>query len=300
MEKKSIFTHIKKEEAANKSNFQAIRYILIIFNLSLLIGCGYVSKEAILYERIEVIGNCLIKENLQQVMQYIVRQVPLTVEKCKPSLAVYYAHCIEETIVRDKILSTNPLFREEDGEEKTDIYYNYIFNVVVFVPCETQNVYLLRRYENYGRYEISKVLEDGWKYLNDCELLGEISIDYLGEISYGLPQLTKDDRIVIDELIEVIYEEFSARQEHFSYDIYLGDFMKGEKSILVQLAVVGEKEYFIGAELTKEENGYDIWMYPSPFGLPDKTVLDEKNSIVWEDSIDNILALDELLQNISR
>ena len=106
-----------------------------------------------------------------------------------------------------------------------------------------------------------------------------------------LPELHEEDYELISELIVYVKNEFAQRQEHFRYDVYIGDFIRGEKDgkecVMIALAVTGESDYYIWAELNEEENGYDIWLFPSPFGLPDPTILDTRP--FYESEIEKIV-----------
>lgn len=219
----------------------------------------------------------------------------LGLEKLKEAVEIkYYAERIENAIALDRYegFSTCP-----HGSKETKIFYDTVSRTVFFLPEDSIYLYYLARCINYERYTVSRIesVENITKALSSssCNLIGKAVIDYDVEARSPLPELQEEDYELISVLITYVKSEFAKRQEHFRYDVYIGDFIKGEKDgkecAMIALAVTGELDYYIEAELTEEENGHDIWLFPSPFGLPDPTMLDNRN--FYDTQIDNILKL---------
>lgn len=189
---------------------------------------------------------------------------------------------------------------------ETDVYYDSIKRKAYYHPKGLERLYTVERYPNYERYEISWV-DMPWEVTErleapSCNWIGTIAVNYGIEKEYRLPELSEEDYALIDILIEEVDKEFARRREHFSFNIYLGDFIRGDKDgmecVMIAIAIKGDGEFYVRAELTKKEDAYDVWMYPSPFGLPDPTMLDERN--LYSTRIENILELDKLVGHIER
>ena len=204
----------------------------------------------------------------------------------------YYVELIEKTIAfeRYELSSICP-----HGRKETKIFYDNSSETVYFLPKDSIYLYYLARYPNYERYATSRIdsVKDITKILSasSCNLVGKAIIDYDVEMTDPLPELHEEDYELISELIVYVKNEFAKRQEHFRYDVYIGDFIRGEMDgkgcAMIALAVTGESDYYIVAELTEKENGYDIWLFPSPFGLPDPTILDTRP--FYESEIEKIV-----------
>ena len=219
----------------------------------------------------------------------------LGLEKLKEAVEIkYYVELIEKTIAfeRYELSSICP-----HGRKETKIFYDNSSETVYFLPKDSIYLYYLARRTNYERYTVSRRenIENIMKILSapSCNLVGKAIIDYDVEAISPLPELHDEDYELISELIVYVKNEFAQRQEHFRYDVYIGDFIRGEKDgkecVMIALAVTGESDYYIWAELNEEENGYDIWLFPSPFGLPDPTILDDR--LLYDTQIDNIVKL---------
>ena len=122
---------------------------------------------------------------------------------------------------------------------------------------------------------------------------------YEGSISHAFLQ-TQAEHTWIDEAIAEIEIRFAKRQEHFDYDIYLGDFLRGNEEeiegVIAALAAVGKGKYYVRVKIVRKQDGHDIWTYPSPFGQPG--VLEE--SQCYDEQVENILELDKLVGHIER
>lgn len=217
----------------------------------------------------------------------------LGLEKLKEAVEIkYYVELIEKTIAfeRYELSSICP-----HGRKETKIFYDSVSETVYFLPKDSRYLHYLARRTNYERYTVSRRenIENIMKILSapSCNLVGKAIIDYDVEAISPLPELHDEDYELISELIVYVKNEFAQRQEHFRYDVYIGDFIRGEKDgkecVMIALAVTGESDYYIWAELNEEENGYDIWLFPSPFGLPDPTILDTRP--FYESEIEKIV-----------
>lgn len=209
---------------------------------------------------------------------------------CKEELTTqkhldYYTQLIEETIFTEQYLGHHPTSKES-GRRKTDIYLDSGSEDIIFLPQESEEIYKLSKYPNYERYSISTTSREFAEKFSDFkatdyEWVGEAVIDYEPESVYQLPELSEADILILNDLLDYIWEQYAMRQEKFTYKVYLGDFLKGYNEgmerISIQLAIVGDRKDHIYAELTMKEDGYDIWLYPSPFGLPDKSILDKES-----------------------
>lgn len=219
----------------------------------------------------------------------------LSLEKLKEAVETkYYVAQIEKAIAFDRYAGFSKSSR---GRKETKMFYDSVSETVYFLPEDSIYLYYLARRTNYERYTVSRIesVENITKALSSssCKLIGKAVIDYDVEARSPLPELQEEDYELISVLITYIKNEFAKRQEHFRYDVYIGDFIRGEEDgkecAMIALAVTGESDYYIVAELTEKENGYDIWLFPSPFGLPDPTILDDR--LLYDTQIDNIVKL---------
>ena len=169
---------------------------------------------------------------------------------------------------------------------------------------DSRFLYDAQRLSGYDRYGISRIEmpSDIAAALGSpsCKWIGRTVVNYGIEKEYQLPELSTDDYTWIDEAIAEIEIRFAKRQEHFDYDIYLGDFLRGNEEeiegVIAALAAVGNGKYYVQVKTVRKQDGHDIWMYPSSFGQPG--VLEE--SQCYDEQVENILELDKLVGHIER
>ncbi len=68
----------------------------------------------------------------------------------------------------------------------------------------------------------------------------------------------------------------------------------------MDIALTGDRGFYIWAEITKENGKTDVWLYPSPFlplDLPEPLYQQES---IFKDVIDNIVSLNEYIVTLKK
>lgn len=236
--------------------------------------------------------------------EQIIEEIQLDNSLVKTLQLEEYARLIEQTIIRERFLHGHIFTSMEEGNVDTEIYLSSESGKIYFKSTNTNEVYSLSKSVLYENYELQSERE-----LNLCEEIGIVflgnhlvNFDIIG--LYELPLLTEQDRDIIALLCDEIYKQFSRRKEGFTYYIYLGSydnaFYENVNYVSAYMAVIGDEEYFIYADMTEKNGENDIWMFPSPFGLVDSLASGQNHNIIYRESIDNIVSLGECVAVLSK
>lgn len=208
---------------------------------------------------------------------------------------------VEGAIAYDKFFGFAGIHKTE-GKVETNFYYDSENMRIFLVPTNGTVAYELSPYiRNYPKYSLSEV---NVSYTYDMEWLGSAEVDYDIAARHSLPDITVEDKILLDKLCEYIYNELSSVQDRFSYDIYLGDFLRGydeAEYATIDFVITGERQYYRYVEFKKEQDGYDIFLYPPLLNAPFNTELAEQNEF-WDNdtAISNIIELNYLIGHLEK
>lgn len=176
-----------------------------------------------------------------------------------------YIRWIEEAILRDYLFGV-PKLRDMDGMVETDFYYDNESDAILFIPKGSEDAYKLSRYENYDRYEINRYHSVD---IQDTVWFGADDVNYDTNGTYELQKLTDEDLEIIELVCDDIHQKLSMRQEKFKYDVYVGDFDRGYNDgteyTQMEIALVGERRFYIWSEVKIKDEKYNVWLFPTPF-----------------------------------
>lgn len=215
----------------------------------------------------------------------------------------YYVEQIEEAVNYEKFFYSQPIPGVYDIRN-TDIYLNKNTGGFFFVPegMEVERFF----YCTTLNHHFERPVIEWHEHIDDdvqLEWIGNTEINYGMEATYNLPELSEEDLAVLEKVCDYLYDELSYVLDEFTYDVYLGDIVRGydeeKKYIMVHVAIIGERRYHRCIDFTKEEDGYDFWMYPSLQNVPINTELageDEGDDNI----INNIVFLNYLVRRLEK
>jgi hypothetical protein len=215
--------------------------------------------------------------------QVLGEQTDSAEEMDSDDLVSFYVDILEDTILRSVFFdNANPIKSDKKGIKKTDFYSSDEDDYIYFITEDKDQVYSLYKLVGSSRYGIDQeynsmnfpfITIDQYLVKHNMHWIGNAEVNYDANGIIEVPELTEEDEKVLEVLRWELYQGFLERQGEFQYQIYLGDISwgmdEGKEAVSIYLALIGESNFFVWAEITKEAyNQYDIWMYPSPFGLP--------------------------------
>ena len=212
----------------------------------------------------------------------------------------YYVDLVEQIIAREKFLGWYVGYNLE-GVKNTDFYIDAKTGDIYFDPEDTKRDYLLARRRHYNRYSIDRTTIAN---RDSLVWIGNAEVNFDVEPEHQLPDLTENDKELLKEVCDYIYDELSYTLEEFTFEVYLGDFYRGYDDgieyIMIDFAIVGDGNYLRWVELTETEDGYKIWLFPAlTYGDPGDMHLSyevESN----QRYIDSIVSLDYLIRRLEK
>lgn len=211
----------------------------------------------------------------------------------------YYVNLIEGTMASEKFLGTLvPM--GVDGIRDTVFYMDSDTGKIYFVPEGSERCFILTTLNHYEKPAISETTISD-KATLVC--IGNAEINYDVEPSHSLPDLTEDDKRILNEICDYLYDELSFAMNKFTFDVYLGDFIRGyddREYIMVDFAIVGDKNYLRWVELTEQQDGYKVWLYPPLFYYDSEKTIPVKEVEGDYKYISNIVSLDYLMGHLEK
>lgn len=205
-----------------------------------------------------------------------------------------YIKLIEETLLRYRFIDASKPIRNTDGIVETDFYDDSENEKIIFIPKSTGEVYIISKQQNYNRWQVNSA---DLSAIQGKEWLGTYEVNYDGEGSYKIKELTEEDLSVINLVCDEISNKLSERQEIYEYDVYIGDLARGYNDgieyIQMSLALIGDKRFYIWSEVKKNNEEYDVWMFPSPFLPLEAPESLYQNEEANEKTINNIVSMGE-------
>lgn len=248
-------------------------------------------------------ADCKEEKNKEKFFDLYYKKADAIVEEKEselPSLSEC-VNLVEEAIAYDRFFGFAGIHKIA-GKVETDFYYDRENMRIFLLPIDGTTGYELSPHiRNYPGYSLS---ERDISDTDAMEWLGKAEVDYDITARHSLPNITSEDKILLDKLCEYLYNELSSVQDRFSYDVYLGDFLRGYDEVeyvMIDFVITGERQYYRYVEFKEEQDGYSIFLYPPLLNSPFNTELAEQDEF-WDNdtAINNIVELNYLIGHLEK